>query len=153
MFLFQDSFYVPSAWTEVHFVWGKVNRTIFRMMCFSVLKQHYSGLYPPPFRLRKDVSLRAEYGNKSRPILKPGWLRVVCRESFPGWWKSNIPTVIRVCLLHWLQGSFGFFLNLSSSWLFWFCVGVCFLQWWYGSLLWKVDLFTIVERLENEWIS
>lgn len=58
MFLFQDSFYVPSAWTSVPFVWGKVNRTIFRMMCLSVLKQHYSGLYPPPFRLWKDVSLK-----------------------------------------------------------------------------------------------
>lgn len=58
MFLFQDSFYVPSAWTGVHFVWGKVNRTIFRMMWFSVLKQHYSGLYPPPFRLWKDASLK-----------------------------------------------------------------------------------------------
>lgn len=58
MFLFQDSFCVRSAWTGVHFVWGKVNRINFRMMCFSVLKQHYSGLYPPPFRLWKDVSLK-----------------------------------------------------------------------------------------------
>lgn len=57
MFGFQGSLCVPRAWTGVRLGWGKVTRTIFRMMCFSVLKQHYSGLYPPPFRLWKDVSI------------------------------------------------------------------------------------------------